>query len=98
MTRFWYILLVFLCAVTLISGLIWVMHPGLMEPPARDANYLLLDNHGHLALYTADGSQMLQEYDIYTRLLPETDYIALQQGVEVQDEAQLERLLEDYGL
>lgn len=98
MTRFWYLLLAFLCAAVLIFTLIWVMRPSLMEPPTRDANYLLLDHKGHLALYTADGSQMLQEYDVYTRLLPETDYIALQQGVEVQDEAQLERLLEDYGL
>lgn len=98
MTRFWYILLALICSALLIFTLIWVMRPELMEPPVRDANYLLLDNHGHLALYTADGSQMLQEYDIYTRLLPETDYIALQNGVEVQDEAQLEQLLEDYGL
>ena len=37
-------------------------------------------------------------YDIYTRLLPEEDVLALQQGVPVADDASLQRLLEDYGL
>ena len=36
--------------------------------------------------------------DLYTRLLPESDVLALQQGVFVADEAELQRRLEDYGL
>ena len=36
--------------------------------------------------------------DIYTRLLPESDVLALQQGVPVTDEAELQRRLEVYGL
>ena len=62
------------------------------------AGYLLRDNGGHLALYAADGAGPLAEYnDIYTRLLPEQDFLALQQGVAVADEAELQRRLEDYG-
>ena len=36
--------------------------------------------------------------DIYTHLLPESDVLALQQGVQVADEVELQRRLEDYGL
>ena len=52
------------------------------------AQYLLKDNAGRLALYTPDG----------TRLLPEPDCLALQQGVSIYTEAELQQKLEDYGL
>ena len=64
--------------------------------PAAPA-YLLKDHGGKLALYAADGGEPLAEYDIYTRLLPEQDVLALQQGVPVADEGELQRRLEDYG-
>ena len=59
--------------------------------------YLLKDHGGKLALYAADGGGLLEEYDIYTRLLPEQDVLALQQGVPVADEGELQQRLEDYG-
>ena len=50
-------------------------------------------------LYTIDGSGPLARYDeIYTRLLPEGDALALQQGVPITDERELQKRLEDYGL
>ncbi|MGN0984629.1 MAG: hypothetical protein ACI4OI_07280, partial [Gemmiger sp.] len=49
--------------------------------------YLLKDHAGKLALYTAEGAGPLAEYEIYTRLLPERDLLALQQRVAVADEA-----------
>lgn len=71
-------------------------------PPAagnRRAALPLKDSGGHVALYTADGIGPLATYDdLYTRLLPESDVLALQQGVFVADEAELQRRLEDYGL
>ena len=73
-----------------------ILHlPARRQPQA--AGYLLRDNGGRLALYTADGAGPLAEYDIYTRLLPEQDFLALQQGVAVADAAELQRRLEDYG-
>ena len=56
------------------------------------AQYLLKDNAGRLALYTPDGTGPLAQYDVYTRLL------ALQQGVSIYTEAELQQKLEDYGL
>ena len=70
---------------------------GERRPPEEPAGYLLMDNGGRLALYAADGTGPLAEYDIYTRLLPEQDFLALQQGVAVADEAELQKRLEDYG-
>ena len=61
--------------------------------------YMLRDNGGHPALYTADGAGPLAQYDeIYTRLLPESDYLNLQQGILLADEAELQARLEDLGL
>ena len=51
-----------------------------------------------LALYTPDGTGPLAQYDVYTRLLPEPDCLALQQGVSIYTEAELQQKLEDYGL
>ena len=62
------------------------------------AQYLLKDNAGRLALYTPDGTGPLAQYDVYTRLLPEPDCLALQQGVSIYTEAELQKKLEDYGL
>ena len=75
---------------------VWFSPP----PPGTAApRYLLKDSGGHVALYTADGIGPLATYDdLYTRLLPESDVLALQQGVFVADEAELQRRLEDYGL
>ena len=68
-------------------------------PETAAPRYLLKDSGGHVALYTADGIGPLATYDdLYTRLLPESDVLALQQGVFVADEAELQRRLEDYGL
>ena len=48
--------------------------------------------------YTPDGTGPLAQYDVYTRLLPEPDCLALQQGVSIYTEAELQQKLEDYGL
>ena len=80
----------------LAAGLVWFARP---QPETAAPRYLLKDSGGHVALYTADGIGPLATYDdLYTRLLPESDVLALQQGVFVADEAELQRRLEDYGL
>ena len=83
----------FLC---LAAGIWWLLRgqAGKAQPM-----YLLKDNAGHVALYAGDGTGPLAQYDeIYTRLLPESDVLALQQGVPVYDETELQKRLEDYGL
>ena len=80
----------------LAAALGWFARP---QPETAAPRYLLKDSGGHIALYTADGIGPLATYDdLYTRLLPESDVLALQQGVFVADEAELQRRLEDYGL
>ena len=80
----------------LAAALVWLARP---QPETAAPRYLLKDSGGHVALYTADGTGPLAIYeDIYTHLLPESDVLALQQGVQVADEVELQRRLEDYGL
>lgn len=86
-----------LALLCVVAGALWFAL-GSHPQPQQNTGYLLKDNGGHLALYTADGTGPLAEYDIYTRLLPENDILALQEGVAVADEAELQQRLEDYGL
>ena len=98
--RGWVLYLSLLGALALlcvVAGALWFAL-GIRPQPQQNTGYLLKDNGGHLALYTADGTGPLAEYDIYTRLLPENDILALQEGVAVADEAELQQRLEDYGL
>lgn len=98
--RGWVLYLSLLGALALlcvVAGALWFAL-GSRPQPQQNTGYLLKDNGGHLALYTANGTGPLAEYDIYTRLLPENDILALQEGVVVADEAELQQRLEDYGL
>ena len=88
-------LLAGLAVLCLAAALVWFARP---QPETAAPRYLLKDSGGHVALYTADGIGPLATYDdLYTRLLPESDVLALQQGVFVADEAELQRRLEDYA-
>ena len=54
-----------------------------------------------VAVYTGEASAPdapLAVYDIYTRLLPENDLLHLQKGIPVYSDAELQTLLEDFGL
>lgn len=84
-------------AVLCLVASVWWMLRGKAGP--ETPLYLLKDNAGHIALYAGDGTGPLAQYDeIYTRLLPESDVLALQQGVPVYTETELQKRLEDYGL
>lgn len=90
-------LLAALAVLCIAAGLVWFWRGR--QDAAVPPRYLLKDSGGHVALYTIDGAGPLAVYnDIYTRLLPESDVLALQQGVPVTDETELQRRLEDYGL
>lgn len=82
--------------LAVIWAAVWMARSRAQAEPA--AEYLLRDNGGRVALYTADGEGPIAQYEIYTRLLPQADVLALQQGIPVQDESALQRLLEDYGM
>ena len=91
-----YLLVLGVIALLCLAGGVWWLMYGRTQNPAP--MYLLKDNAGHVALYSGDGSGPLAQYEeIYTRLLPESDVLALQQGVPVYSETELEKRLEDYG-
>lgn len=77
---------------------VWFAGRGARVESAAAPRYLLRDDAGRLALYAADGSGPLAQYPVLTRLLPEKDLLALQEGVLVTDEEDLQKKLEDYGL
>lgn len=93
------VLLIFFLLALGVS-IVFLLLPDSLQPQPPEAAYYLRDYHGRIAVYAAgsDAAQPLEIYDIYTRLLPEQDLLALQSGVPAADDAALQRLLEDYGL
>lgn len=99
MTKLWVSLLAVLCAVSLAVSLFWMTGPARSGGEAASATpYLLKDWGGRLAVFAPGGEEPLQVYDVYTHLLPEGDVAALQQGIPVESEERLNRLLEDFGV
>lgn len=92
-----YLLGLAMLALLCIAAAVTVFFVPVQKQPPQ-AQYLLKDNAGRLALYTPGGTGPLAQYDVYTRLLPEPDCLALQQGVSIYTEAELQQKLEDYGL
>ena len=87
-----------LAVLGIAAACVWFAQAALENAQRPQPRYLLKDTGGYVSLYTADGRGPLAQYDLLTRLLPEQDVLALQQGVPVQDEAELQQRLEDYGL
>ena len=98
MSKRWFAVLALLCILALALSVLWMLRPDEVLPPRPGPGYVLRDDRGRLALYKVDGSGPVAVYDVYTRLLPEPDVLALQKGIPVSDRAQLMRLLEDLGL
>lgn len=104
MRKQWFWALAALCAAALAISIAWMADPTLPREPAgslssgQSAPYLLRDDGGRIALFRPDEEEPVQVYDIYTHLLPQEDVLSLQQGIPVENEEQLLRLLEDFGL
>ena len=82
----------------LAAALVWFAQP---QPETAAPRYLLKDSGGHVGAVPPAGrpsARWRPDDDLYTRLLPESDVLALQQAFFVADEAELQRRLEDYGL
>ncbi len=98
MSKPWFCFLSLLCAVSLALSLFVFVSPADSFAPHSEYTYTLKDYHGKLALFETGRTTPSEVYEIYTRLLPEQDVLHLQQGIPVQSDAELERLLEDFGL
>lgn len=67
--------------------------PGEISLPG---GYYLRDHEGRIAVFPAGSDIPELVFDVYTRMLPQSDQDLLQQGVYVADYEELTRLVEDY--
>lgn len=61
-------------------------------------NRIVINNRAIILCRLPFGCFFKQLRKLYTHLLPESDVLALQQGVYLANEAELQQRLEDYGL
>ena len=61
-------------------------------------HYILKEKDGKVAVYlkTGDTEELIEETDIATEFLTETDRIELQNGIQANGRAELNQLIEDY--
>ena len=66
------------------------------EPIPSPSGYLLRSYNGRLAVFRegSDAPEMI--FDVYTRLLPQSDRERLEEGISAPDYETLTRLIEDY--
>ena len=97
----WMIFLLILSIFVTVISTAALFLPASAAQPQSSASakplYLLRDHAGYLALYDPESGQMIEQYEIYTRLLPDNDVDALREGIEIYSESELSRLLEDFG-
>ena len=69
------------------------------KEPSEDPSqyhYVLKEYGGKLAVFPYGSTTPSQVLDVYLRTLPSYDRDALASGIEVRDEQELQKLLEDY--
>lgn len=99
MSKLWFYSLSLICAISLAISLFLFANPSFLQFNKQSSySYTLKDFHGKLALYPNNSDTPTEVYEVYTHLLPEQDVLSLQQGIPLKSEAELQRLLEDFGL
>lgn len=101
--RLWFGGFCVLCGAALGLSVMRLAAPQLLpgsEVQSTAAVYTVRDKGGRVAVYPLDstGTEGAETvYDIYVNLLPEQDVLRLRQGIAVESEEALQRLLEDLG-
>lgn len=105
--RIWFVLFALLCLAAVALSALRIAAPAeFPESPEFSAlpqeGYLVRDKGGHVAVYRLaetgeEDTPIAVVEEIYVNLLPEPDVLRLRQGIRVDTELQLERLLEDLG-
>lgn len=63
---------------------------------STQSGYLLRDSSGQLAVFDINNPMPLEVFDIMTNTLPQEDYLLLLEGIYVETEEDLQKLIEDF--
>jgi hypothetical protein len=79
-------------------GLMMLYRVSPQEDTAKsDAAYVLKSSSGRAVLFTKEGEEVA-DYGIYVNLLPEADRQRLKDGINIDNRAELSKVLEDLGI
>ncbi|MBR3767182.1 MAG: BofC C-terminal domain-containing protein [Clostridia bacterium] len=85
---------IFLC-VTLIS--IFITGIYFYDTDNKNEYYLLKEYDGKLAVFSENGTSLLEITDVDINIFPEDDKKSLQEGIKAYSEDELYRLIEDFS-
>lgn len=92
-------LVIILCAISVIYNLnkIKSTQVGAKEITENvNYEYTVKDYKGRIAVYKYGKSLPLEIFDIYTNSLPKTDSLKIHKGINIEDEKELQKVIEDY--
>ena len=68
-----------------------------VNPAVSQTAYVLKEHSGRVALFQANETVPVAQYEIFTHLLPPEDAAQLRSGIRVESKEAALRLLEDFG-
>lgn len=88
-----------LCTALIVIS-IYMMNsvPTKMIVQDTQISYIVKDYGGKIAVFAPNEEEPMVVYEVYTHLLPENDIELLRKGISVNDDLELLKTLEDFGL
>ncbi|NLB36138.1 MAG: hypothetical protein GX824_02365 [Clostridiales bacterium] len=72
-------------------------HSNTNESTALQILYILKEYDGRVALYNMkEEEEPIEVYDVYTDSLPYDDYLLIKNGIKIESEAELQKIIEEY--
>ncbi|MEG0769537.1 MAG: hypothetical protein RSG59_06395 [Ruthenibacterium sp.] len=98
MAKRWFWLPLAALSTVLMVACVFAMFLNAAAPAPQNAAYTLRAQNGQIVLCRAQETAPIAYYEIYTALLPQSDVQDLQRGIAARNSAEVQRLLEDFGL
>ena len=92
-------LVIILCTLTVIYNLNKIKSRNATSRTITEASnyeYIIKDYKGRVAIYKYGKNLPLEIFDIYTDSLPEADSLKIYKGINITNEKELQKIIEDY--
>lgn len=92
-------IIIILCTISIIFNVFKINQTSAATKQITEAvnyKYTIKDYKGRIAIFKYGKDFPLEIFDIYTDSLPKTDSLRIQKGVNITDEKELQKTIEEY--
>ena len=91
--------IIILCTISIISSFLKIKPISATTKEITESSnyeYTIKDYKGRIAIFKYGKELPLEIFDIYTDSLPKTDSMRIEEGIDITDEKELQKIIEDY--